>query len=184
MAQPTQVAPSPSGPGGPTGPGATPRGSATEPWGPFPTTGIQNRPDPDPLLTPGVTDPAVSQANIGTTICVSGYTSGVRPPVSYTNALKASQIAAYGYADTALGDYEEDHLISLELGGSPRDPLNLWPEPHSAALPDGTPAGSTVKDRLENDLHRAVCAGSLSLAQAQEEIATDWVGAWIAAGRP
>ena len=166
------------------GPETSPPPSAPEPWGPFPVTALQNRPDPDPLLTPGAIDPAVTQANIHQTICVSGYTATVRPPESYTNHLKVQQIAQYGYTDTNLSDYEEDHLISLELGGSARDPSNLWPEPHVAALPDGTPVGSFVKDRIENALHRAICSGQMSLADAQHAIATDWVSAWIAAGKP
>ena len=59
---------------------------------------------PDPICTPGVADPRVSQGNIATTICVSGYTTKVRPSSAYTNALKASQITAYGYPDTKLAD--------------------------------------------------------------------------------
>src|SRR5947209_1950760 len=62
---------------------------------------------PDPLCTPGAIDPRVTQANIRTTICVSGYTATVRPPVSYTNALKARQIDEYGFADTLPRHYEE-----------------------------------------------------------------------------
>jgi hypothetical protein len=46
----------------------------------------------------------------------------VRPPTSYTNALKTQGIIDYGYADKSLSSYEEDHDIPLELGGSPRDP--------------------------------------------------------------
>jgi hypothetical protein len=30
----------------------------------------------------------------------------------------------------ALGDFEEDHFIPLAVGGSPRSPKNLWPEPY------------------------------------------------------
>ena len=64
-------------------------------------------------------------------------------------------------------DYEEDHLISLELGGAPRDQRNLWPEPgHSP----------NAKDTVENVLHSRVCAGTLALAEAQR-IATDWTTA-------
>jgi hypothetical protein len=55
--------------------------------------------------------------------------------------------------------YQEDHLISLELGGDPNDPRNLWPEPY--------PRASSV-DEIENELNRQVCAGSLSLREAQE----------------
>jgi hypothetical protein len=140
--------------------------------------------DPNPALTPGVTNPAVTQATISTTICVSGYTATIRPPTSYTNKLKTQQIAQYGYVDKNLSDYEEDHLISLEIGGSPTDPRNLWPEPHTLKAPDGTEVGSFVKDRFENYLGRAVCKGSMSLVAAQRAIANDWVGNWEAAGRP
>lgn len=157
---------------------------ASEPWGPFRRTGIANRAEPDPALTPGATNPAVSQGTIGRTICVSGYTSKIRPPVSYTEPLKIRQIRQYGYRDTRLSDYEEDHLIPLEVGGSPRAVTNLWPEPHDARLPDGTQAGSNAKDGLENYLHQQVCAGAITLARAQREFATDWVRYWIDAGKP
>jgi len=85
---------------------------------------------PDPNCTPGVIDPAVIQENLETTICKSGYTQTVRPSVTYTNDLKKQQMKDYGYSDTNMSDFEEDHFISLELGGSPTDAKNLWPEPH------------------------------------------------------
>ncbi len=134
--------------------------------------------EPDPSLTPGAVNPDVTQATIGSTICVSGWTKTVRPPVTYTNKLKVGQIAEYGYADADPRLYEEDHLIALELGGSPTDPANLWPEPWSITLPDGRDAGAHAKDRLENSLHRAVCSGSMTLAAAQAEIRGSWVHAY------
>ena len=73
-----------------------------------------------------------------------------------------------------MRDYEEDHLISLELGGSPSSPRNLWPEPHHVI--GGW--GSYTKDKLENRLHSMVCHGQISLAEAQHEIATDWIAAY------
>jgi hypothetical protein len=123
---------------------------------------------PDPACTPGVADARVTQGDIFTTICVAGYTTKVRPPSSYTNALKAQQIKAYGYSDISLGDYEEDHLIPLELGGHPTDPRNLWPEPLSGAYP------ASKKDGVENSLHSRVCAGLMTLAAARIAIATNW----------
>lgn len=120
---------------------------------------------PDAGCTPGVADAAVTQANIMTTICVPGYTATVRPPVAYTNNLKKQQIADYGYTDTNVKDYEEDHLISLELGGSPTDPKNLWPEPHPSV---------NEKDKVENYLHEQVCSGKMTLEEAQKEISGDW----------
>lgn len=134
--------------------------------------------EPNPALTPGATNPAVTQATIGSTICVSGWTATIRPPSSYTTGLKRSQILAYGYADRNLADYEEDHLISLEIGGAPRDPANLWPEPYTVSLSVGTPVGARIKDQLENRLKSLVCSRSMTLATAQQLIATDWVAAW------
>lgn len=129
---------------------------------------------PDATLTPGALNPHVTQATIHQTICVHGWTATVRPPVSYTNRLKREQIAQYGYTDTNMRDYEEDHDISLELGGSPTNPKNLWPEPHHVA----GHLGSRTKDTLENHLKRMVCSGNLSLAKAQHMIATNWVAAY------
>jgi hypothetical protein len=130
--------------------------------------------EPKPAITPGALNPQVTQANIRSTICVPGYTRGIRPPERYTEGLKREGVRAYGYADRRLRDYEEDHLISLELGGSPDSPRNLWPEPHHVI---GS-WGSYAKDRLENRLHRLVCRGRLSLAQAQYDISHDWIAAY------
>jgi len=125
-------------------------------------------------LTPGATNREVSQQNIESTICVRGYTKTIRPSAKYTGNLKRKQIAEYGYADRRLRDYEEDHLISLELGGSPNSPKNLWPQPRHVL--GGW--GADAKDQLENELHRQVCQGKLPLAEAQHEIATDWIAAY------
>ncbi|MFF7636858.1 hypothetical protein ACFZB9_27450 [Kitasatospora sp. NPDC008050] len=130
-------------------------------------------PLPDPSCTPGAVNPDVTQDTIDSTICVSGWTATVRPPTSYTNRLKAQQIVAYGYADTNMSDYEEDHFIPLELGGSPTSPLNLWPEPH-ASVNGGSSYG---KDGVETKLKNAVCAGRAQLTAAQNAIATDWTTA-------
>jgi hypothetical protein len=109
--------------------------------------------------TPGVVDPRVTPANVRTTICVSGWSRSVRPPSDYTSRLKVEQLRAYGLRGSTSA-YQEDHLISLEIGGNPTDPRNLWPEPY--------PRASEV-DRIENELHRKVCEGSLGLRDAQRE---------------
>lgn len=132
---------------------------------------------PDRAVTPGATNSAVTQDDISSTICVSGWTTTVRPPSSYTSGLKLDQLrAGYTYnGDLNPSDYEEDHLIPLELGGAPSDVRNLWPEPSNAA------AGSSgAKDQLENKLHSVVCSGQLALATAQQAIATDWWSAYEA----
>jgi hypothetical protein len=131
-------------------------------------------PLPDSNCTPGATNPDVTQDTIDSTICVSGWTATIRPPSSYTTALKKQQIVEYGYSDTNLSDYEEDHFIPLELGGAPRDPANLWPEPR---YDTGTGYTSADKDAVENKLKTAVCDGRVQLADAQNAIATDWTTA-------
>ena len=84
---------------------------------------------------------------------MSGWTATIRPDSSYTTELKVQQLASgYTYrGDAAKGDYEEDHLISLELGDAPSAEANLWPEPYKA------PEGARVKDVVENKLHSLVC---------------------------
>jgi hypothetical protein len=134
--------------------------------------------EPDPKLTPGALNPAVTQATIHSTICVSGWTATIRPPVSFTNSLKAKQIGQYGYADKKSASYEEDHLISLELGGAPADPRNLWPEPYKISLADGRSTGAHTKDAFETKLKTEVCAGTVTLAVAQLEIGDHWVHAY------
>ena len=126
-------------------------------------------------VTPGAINPAVTQANISQTICKSGWTATVRPSSSYTDKLKKSQLAgAYSfYGDMVLGHFEEDHLISLEIGGSPTSALNLWPEPYVGET------GARVKDKIENKLNSLVCSGKLSLITAQEAIAKNWYSAYI-----
>ncbi len=61
------------------------------------------------------------------------------------------------------------------------DARNLWPEPDYSGR-----AGFYLnpKDRLENALKRLVCARSLTLAQAQRQIAGDWVAAYRRQGLP
>lgn len=122
---------------------------------------------PDRRCTSGATYAKVTQKNIRRTICKSGWTATVRPPESYTEKLKREQITEYRYRDRSLGDYEEDHLIPLELGGSPRSVRNLWPEYDAGKIPN-------PKDKVENALRTAVCDGTVRLAPAQRAIARDW----------
>lgn len=108
----------------------------------------------------GAINPAITQANIGETICVMGWTKSIRPPRSYTSQLKRLQIREFGLPGR-MSDYEEDHLIPLELGGNPTDERNLWPQPIDEAL---------VKDRLERKLNREVCRHRMTLKEAQAAI--------------
>ena len=123
---------------------------------------------PDPKLTPGVTNPRVTQANIGQNICSRNFkTAAFRPKPAYTNALKRKQLREYGDTVKDLDAscversnnprcYEEDHLIALEDGGNPFDPRNLWPEPTNK-MPGVNGAGWESKDIVESFLHDAIC---------------------------
>jgi hypothetical protein len=154
--------------------------SLAQQWVPAPrtkTTGCESQGGlPDPACTPGAIDPRVTQANISTTICMRGYTATVRPPTTYTDPLKQQEMAAYGLTGQPLSGEELDHLISLELGGAPRDVANLWPEPWNGA------DNAHMKDAVENFLNREVCRGTIQLVEAQREIATDWLAVYRSRG--
>ncbi len=115
----------------------------------------------DSACTPGaiLTDATVEK------ICQSGYASSVR---NVPESEKQQVYAEYGIASHTPGQYEVDHLVSLELGGS-NDISNLWPE---AAAPK---PGFHEKDKVENYMHDQVCSGAISLSQAQIQIATNWL---------
>jgi hypothetical protein len=128
---------------------------------------------PEPTRTPGFPNPEITQANIGETICNPEWsTRSIRPPSSYTAKLKRQQIRELGLPGTPA-DYEEDHFISLELGGSPTDPRNLWPEPYDPG------AGAKEKDVVENYLHKQVCTAAMTLEEAQKAIVTDWYSVYL-----
>jgi hypothetical protein len=126
--------------------------------------------------TPGSINKNVTQDNISFTICKSGWTKTIRPSSTYTNELKYKQLTTtyssfvkiYG-ADLSL--YEEDHLISLQLGGNPTDPKNLFPQPYAGS-------NARKKDVLETKLKKLVCNGSITLKVAQNAIAKNWVLAY------
>ncbi|MEO3931448.1 hypothetical protein WMO79_01355 [Micrococcaceae bacterium Sec7.4] len=130
---------------------------------------------PDPHCTPGAIDPAVTQANIGTTICSRGYTDTVRPPQEATAPLKRQSLAQYGQSGSPTTEY--DHLVSLELGGT-NAVSNLYPEPNRAGATDFL----NPKDAVERDLNKAVCSHRIPLAAAQQAIATNWTTALTALG--
>ena len=140
-----------------------------------PSLGASTNPAlPNARLTPGATNPAVTPSTIHSTICVVGYTSRIRPAESYTEALKFRQLDS-GYnlrGDTHARDYEEDHLVPLEVGGSPSAVANLWPEPRHLLW------GASRKDRLEDVLHELVCRGAVSLRVAQRVFETNWIAGY------
>lgn len=133
----------------------------------------KGQPLPDPRCTPGAVSPAVTQADLSTTICrPSGYTTAIRPPADITGQEKKANARSYDHTGS-MRDAEYDHLISLELGGDPDSPLNLWVEPPSPGHRVGA-GPNNPKDVVESKLHTAVCSGKVTLRQAQQVIATDW----------
>lgn len=132
-------------------------------------------PLPDPRCTPGAVNPKVTQDTIARTVCHSGYTKSIRPPVEVTRAEKRMNAESYSFTGD-LKDAEYDHLVSLVLGGDPNDPRNLWVEsPSPSHRPkDGV---NNPKDIVEAKLASAVCSGRVPLADAQLAIATDWTTA-------
>lgn len=114
---------------------------------------------PDTACSPGAV--LTTDASI---VCVSGYTKKVR---DVTTATKKKVFKEYGIAWSTHGNYEVDHIISLELGGS-NDISNLFPESYLISN------GARVKDTLENYLHSQVCSGAMSLTDAQKAISGDW----------
>ena len=154
-----------------TAAGGTPAGTAPPLGQRSKTDGCAvNGPLQDLACTPGAIFPGVTKDQI----CKPGYAKSVR---NVPESEKNQVYAEYGIKTHKAGDYEVDHLISLELGGS-NEIANLWPE---AASP--TP-GFHQKDRFENYLHDQVCSGAISLAEAQRRIASNWLQYWQEAGQP
>lgn len=159
--------PTPGSGGSITTPTASANASTGAPqWGKQTKTSgcVVNGPLQDTECSPGDIFPNVTKEQI----CKSGYASSVRNvPTSEKNKVYAE----YGITHHTTGQYEVDHLVSLELGGS-NDISNLWPE---AASPK---PGFHEKDKVENYLHDQVCSGAISLQQAQIEIATNWLNVY------
>ncbi|MBI3626880.1 HNH endonuclease [Candidatus Uhrbacteria bacterium] len=116
---------------------------------------------PDPDCTPGAIFPEATKQEV----CTSGYSKKVRKVSTKT---KSQVYTSYGVTSHKTGEYEVDHFISLELGGS-NEMANLFPE---AAEPK---PGFHQKDEIENYLHEQLCAGHISLKEAQALIGQKWL---------
>jgi len=136
------------------------------------------QPLPDLSCTPGAVSDLVTQSDLSATICrPGGYSSVLRPPESITEPFKMIDLAAYGEPSSSPADFELDHLVPLELGGS-SDTRNLWPEPDDHPAP----GVANSKDPVEDELHALVCRATsgesyLPLAVAQRLIVTNWTDA-------
>jgi len=119
---------------------------------------------PDSACTPGAIFIQVTKEQV----CTKGYTRTVR---NVPQEVKNKVYEEYGIFSHTTGQYEVDHFISLELGGS-NDISNLWPE-----AADPVP-GFHQKDLVENYLNKQICQGIISLSEAQKEISTNWVNVY------
>jgi hypothetical protein len=125
---------------------------------------------PDRDCTPGATNPELTRD----VLCAPGFNTRRYRRVS--EAQKRAAFVRYGIASHAAGEYEIDHLVALEDGGS-NEAANLWPQP---ARPQ---PGFHEKDLVETYIHRQVCAGTLDLADGQQRIASDWTALLEVAAR-
>jgi anti-sigma factor RsiW len=117
---------------------------------------------PQSSLTPG----AVS-ALTAAELC-----NGVRPSRLVTERVRLEVLQAYQVQQVPVVAYELDALITPELGGS-TDAANLWPQRYHSGV-----WNARVKDELERVLPEMVCRRQITLAQAQQDIATDWIAAY------
>lgn len=117
----------------------------------------------DLKVTPG----AVRQGVTAKQLCDPSFHTGTVRNVPESEKMQACAEYGIDKAHCTGATYEIDHLISLEIGGS-NDIKNLWPQPYAG------PLGAHQKDIIENALHRQVCAGKISLSDAQTCISQDW----------
>lgn len=125
---------------------------------------------PDPAKTPGESNPVLTQEKV----CGAGFRTG--PFRNVPSSLKHEIYHAYGMSVRACRQAcrrgcEIDHLRSLELGGA-NSRANLWPQSYCG------PWNAVQKDALENRLHKLVCAGEMTLQEAQDEISVDWIASY------
>jgi anti-sigma factor RsiW len=117
---------------------------------------------PDARLTPGAATLASRQA-----VCSQPNVKNKAVPA----ALQKQVFAEYGIETAEPKAYEVDYLVTPALGGAD-DLRNLWPHSYSAIW------NAHVKEDLEDRLRSMVCDGSLELAEAQREIASNWIAAY------
>lgn len=143
----------------------------------------------DPSITPGKADPAVTQRNIKSTICVSGYTKDKRK--HQTSKIKKDVLARYDIPWSDRSNYEDDHFLALTDGGcdccdkkgkaNDTDCSgNRWPQMYCDQDTAGiTCFGAREKDVVEANLNRRVCKGKITLHQAQNILRTDWFAEYV-----
>ena len=128
---------------------------------------------PDQDLSPGVACPQVTVEMLSVKGCTTPWREhGTLDGMKISDATKKKVYEEYHITSHTPGEYEIDHLISLELGGS-NDIKNLWPQPYHGKW------NAHMKDRLENTLHGLVVAGKMKLKDAQKQIAANWIVLYV-----
>lgn len=119
---------------------------------------------PNPTLTPGRIDSHLTKDHL------CSHTFRTRDERHVTPAMKRRVCRAYDiYSGCPGHGYEIDHLISIELGGAETED-NLWPQPIDSV----DVVGFRTKDGVETRAHTAVCAGRLTLEEAQRGVRGNW----------
>lgn len=118
---------------------------------------------PDARLTPG----AVRTTDVQD-ICTTRTSTIRHTTKSMKDRVRAEYAGKPGFPKVDSEAVELDHLIPLTIGGADKVE-NLWPQ-----VWDG-PFGAHAKDKLENFLHREICAGRMKPEDAQRGIARDWI---------
>lgn len=120
---------------------------------------------PDSVGTPGAIETS------DTAIVCHRTTKALR---HVTLTMHKAIFAAYRIDYATRAGFEDDHVVSLELGGL-NDDANRWPQPYPQAF---------SKDSVENWAHRQACSGKLSLAYIQRQMVSDWVVLYRQMRRP
>ena len=131
---------------------------------PVPTYNTNAPLSPNIQLTPGDSLDVTAKD-----VCTPGYSKRVR---NVPQAVKEQAYREYGILHREKGEYEVDHLISLELGGS-NSIKNLWPQSYKTQ-----PWNAYVKDHLEDAFHADICSGKIDIKEAQRLISSDWIAAY------
>lgn len=124
---------------------------------------------PDKSCTPGAADAEVMVPTLGNpgnlqgTICTSGWTQEASALDQELVPVKAAADAAYNIRGQSVLVW----LVPISLGGS-NDVSNIFPMPVTASNDVG------AKQNVDATVNKAVCAGTIGLAAAQQAIATSW----------
>lgn len=139
---------------------------------------------PDPACTPG----DVIERDDEATVCNPRFSTRAVRDTSTTREQKQELYRTYGIRHPRHNNdrtqvCEIDHLVPLELGGADTRE-NLWVE-CSPGYDGWDGPGFRDKDDFENWLWNQVCVQrAMTLRDAQQQIAHDWLRHWNAAGRP